>query len=132
MVWLSANGSQACEMALELRPDVVIMDIMNAIRTVHRGEAYLYPGAAKQLMEQFLAKVDVGELHFDFTALTAREREIVSLIAKGFSNREIGEALFLSIKTVEAHKSKVMEKLQLRTRQELVSYAFKHGLLHFD
>jgi two-component system response regulator NreC len=60
------------------------------------------------------------------------ENDIISRFAKGYSNKEIGESLYLSVKTVEAHKSKIMDKLQLRTRQKLVSYVFKHGLLHFD
>ncbi|NHN29517.1 response regulator [Paenibacillus agricola] len=108
------------------------LDVTNAIRTVYRGEVYLYQNAAKELIAEFLDKVNKGTHLFEVSSLTPRENDIISRIAKGYSNKEIGETLYLSVKTVEAHKSKIMEKLQLRTRQKLVSYAFKHGLLHFD
>lgn len=60
-----------------------------------------------------------------------REQEVLTWIAKGYSNKEIGELLHLSVKTVEVHKAKIMDKLQLKTRPELVRYAFTKGLLDF-
>jgi DNA-binding NarL/FixJ family response regulator len=60
-----------------------------------------------------------------------REKEVLTLIAKGYSNKEIAEQLIISVKTVETHKSNVMEKLQMKTRPELVEYALKKGLLSF-
>jgi two-component system response regulator NreC len=108
------------------------MDVMNAIRMVYRGEVYLHHNAAKELIKELLDKINKGTHLYELSSLTPRENDIISRIAKGYSNKEIGESLYLSVKTVEAHKSKIMDKLQLRTRQKLVSYAFKHGLLHFD
>lgn len=107
-------------------------DLMTAIRTVHRGEVYLYPSAEKHLIREYILKAQEGETAFDFSGLSARELEVIALSAKGYSNKDIGKSLHLSVKTVETHKSKIMEKLRLSTRQELVSYAYKHGLLHFD
>ncbi|WP_018131595.1 response regulator [Effusibacillus pohliae] len=114
---------------LKSAPDV---DLINAIRTVHRGEAYLYPSAAKALIQEFLQRVQKGDDVDGFHVLTDREREILALIAKGYSNKEIAEQLVVSVKTVETHKMKIMEKLHLKTRPELVRYAVKKGLLDFE
>lgn len=106
------------------------MDVMTAIRTVYHGEAYLYPQATKALIQEFLKRVD-SEDNPAYQELTSREQEILVMIAKGYSNKEIGELLYISVKTVEMHKAHIMEKLQLRTRHELVSYAHSRGLLDF-
>lgn len=107
-------------------------EMMDAIRSVYRKEVYLYSSAATELLLDYISKVETGDLSFDFSSLSAREQEIVSLAARGYTNKNISEQLFMSVKTVETHKSKIMEKLQIKTRQELVSYAYKHGLLHFE
>lgn len=108
------------------------MDVMSAIRTVHRGEAYLYPNAAKSLITEYLQRVQSGEQTEGYRILTDREQEILTLIAKGYSNKEIADLIYVSVKTVEAHKSKIMEKLELKTRHELVQYALKKGLLELE
>lgn len=105
------------------------LDVMSAIRTVARGEAYLYPNAAKSLIQEFLQTVEQEESNGAYQELTKREQEVTSLVAKGNSNKQIAEILHLSIKTVESHRSHIVEKLQLRTRSELVDYAIKKGLL---
>lgn len=105
-------------------------EIIDAIRIVSKKEAYLSPQAAKTIIQEFLQPSTAipkgAEL---MNVLTVREREVVPLIAKGYSNKEIADLLFVSIKTIEAHKSKIMEKLELRTRAELVGYAIKKGYL---
>lgn len=105
-------------------------DLIEAIRTVHNGEAYLYPNATKLLLEEYMKKSENNDnaLH----KLTGREQEVLSYLAKGYTNREIGEILFLSIKTIESYKSKIMDKLQLKTRPDLVKFAVKNGYLNFD
>lgn len=105
-------------------------DLIKAIRTVHRGEAYLYPNATKLLLEEYMKKSDANKSELD--QLTGREQEILGYLAKGYTNREIGEMLFLSVKTIESYKSKIMEKLQLKTRPDLVKFAAKNGYLDFD
>jgi len=108
------------------------MDVMSAIRTVARGEAYLYPNAAKSLIQEFLHNVEQEGKNETYQELTKREQEVISLVAKGHSNKQIAEILHLSIKTIESHRSHIVEKLQLRTRSELVEYAIKKGLLEVD
>ncbi|WP_019121321.1 response regulator [Brevibacillus massiliensis] len=107
-------------------------ELIAAIRTVHQGAAYLYPSAARTLIQEFLHRVEQGKDLDDYQVLTEREREILTYIAKGYSNKEIAELLHVSVKTVETHKAHVMEKLQLKTRPELVKYALKKGLLDLE
>lgn len=103
-------------------------ELLTAIRTVATGEAYLSPAATKKLMEEYLGNVQQGETD-TFNLLSDREKEVLALIAKGYSNREIAEQLIISVKTVETHRSNLMEKLQMKTRPELVNIALKKGLL---
>lgn len=108
------------------------MDVMSAIRTVARGEAYLYPNAAKSLIREYVQTMKLQGEDGSSHGLTRREREILSLIANGYSNKQMAEALHISVKTVETHRSHIVEKLQLRTRAELVQYAIQQGLLDRD
>lgn len=108
------------------------LDLIQAIRTVYQDEAYLYPKATKLLIEDYMEKVAKGEQDDPFDTLTPREQEVLSYFAKGYTNKEIGEKLYVSVKTIESHKSKIMDKLGIRTRPELVKYALKHGLLEFE
>lgn len=105
-------------------------DLISAIRTVEEGAAYLYPEATKTIIEDYLTKVSDEESKI--SNLSAREQEILALLAKGYTNREIGDLIHVSVKTVETHRSKIMEKLNLKTRPDLVKYAFKQGLLDFE
>ncbi|WP_274319101.1 response regulator [Paenibacillus qinlingensis] len=107
-------------------------ELLTAIRSVAAGNAYLYPTATKRLMNEYIEQLKQGENVDTFGSLSEREREVLALIAKGFSNKEIAEQLIISVKTVESHKSNVMEKLGLKTRPELVKYAAKKGLLNFE
>lgn len=106
-------------------------ELIQAINSVSNGDAYLHPSATKRLMEEYLSssKDEDGDL---IHLLSDREREVLTLIAKGYSNKEIGEQLSISVKTVETHKGNIMEKLRMKTRPELVAFALKKGLLgHF-
>lgn len=114
---------------LKSAPDV---DLIHAIRTVASGDAYLYPSVTKSLIEEFLRRVQKGKEKDSYEILTDREKEILSYIAKGYSNKEVAEHLIVSVKTIESHKAKIMEKLHLKTRPELVRYAVKRGLLDFE
>jgi two-component system, NarL family, response regulator NreC len=105
-------------------------ELLGAIRSVSEGKAYLHPSATKRLMEEYITGVKHGNAD-TFQLLSDREKEVLTYIAKGFSNKEIAEQLILSVKTVESHKGKIMEKLQMKTRPELVEYALKKGLLGY-
>jgi len=107
-------------------------ELVQAIHSVARGDAYLYPPATRRLMNEYLERVRSGESGGTYESLSEREKEILALIAKGYSNKEIAEKLVISVKTVEPHKSNLMEKLGLKTRPDLVKFALKKGLLNFD
>ena len=102
-------------------------DLTSAIRTVARDEVFLYPNAAKLLLQGFRVKGDEGDRPID--KLTERERDVLAMTAEGFSSSEIGEKLFISPKTVDTYRSRIMEKLQLHHRSELVRFALNTGLL---
>jgi DNA-binding NarL/FixJ family response regulator len=103
-------------------------DLVEACRATMRGEPFLYPGAVRALVHDYLARVRRGEAPPD-DPLSSRESEIVKLIAEGYTGREIAEQLVLSEKTVERHRSNVLEKLGLRDRVELTRYAIRRGLI---
>lgn len=106
------------------------MEIIGAIRIVSKKQAYLSHQATKAIIEEFLQPSPTTLKGMELmNELSKRELEVLPLIAKGYSNKEIAEILFVSIKTIEAHKSKIMEKLKLRSRAELVSYAINKGYL---
>ncbi|MDO7906838.1 response regulator transcription factor [Paenibacillus sp. JX-17] len=107
-------------------------ELISAIQSVAEGSAYLHPTATKRLMSEYLDKVKQEGASGPYELLSEREKEILGWVAKGYSNKEIAEHLIISVKTVETHKSNLMEKLQLKTRPELVKYAMKKGLLNFE
>jgi two-component system, NarL family, response regulator NreC len=102
-------------------------ELLAAIRSVASGDAYLNPSATKRLMEEYLKQGN----NDTYSILSEREKEVLTLIAKGFANKEIAEKLTISVKTVETHRGNLMEKLQMKTRHELVSFALKKGLLGY-
>ncbi|MFS8639850.1 MAG: response regulator transcription factor [Symbiobacteriaceae bacterium] len=187
----ASDGVEAVELARQLKPDVVLLDIgmpgMNGIeatRTIlqdvpetrvlilsmHDNEEYIFPileagasgyvlkrSAATELVSALRAVVQGHTiLHPDVAAkvlagvsrrqrgeggegppkrvdgLTERETEILTLIAQGLTNQEIADRLFISIKTVQAHRSNIMEKLDLHDAVELTKYAIRHGLISLD
>lgn len=103
-------------------------DLTNAIRTVARDEVFLYPNAAKLLLQGFRVKGEDDQPD-PLAKLTERERDVMAMTAEGFSSSEIGERLFISPKTVDTYRSRIMEKLQLNHRSELVRFALNTGLL---
>ncbi|MBP1932697.1 response regulator [Ammoniphilus resinae] len=107
-------------------------ELVSAIESVSTGQAYLYPSATKKLMTEYLEKLKQGDNNDIYEHLSDREKEVLALIVKGYSNKEIAEQLVISVKTVETHKSNLMEKLKLKTRPELVKYAVKKGLLNYE
>jgi Response regulator containing a CheY-like receiver domain and an HTH DNA-binding domain len=104
--------------------------LLAAIRTVHAGNAVIAPGATRDLFEHFAAGTATPRpvVPRAFEALTTREREIFSLAARGLSNAEIAGTEYLSEATVKTHISRILGKLALRDRVQLVVYAFEHGL----
>jgi len=103
-------------------------DLTHAIRAVSKDEVFLYPSAAKLLLQGFKTK---QEPHGPdpLEKLTERERDVLRQTVEGYSSSEIGERLFISPKTVDTYRSRVMEKLGLTHRSELVRFALQSGLL---
>ena len=184
VVGKAADGLEAVERAVELKPDVVLMDIamprlggleaaleirqrklptrvlvltqydnkeyvfqmlkagaagyvlkkaagtelMSAIRAVHAGDSFLCPSAAKAVVDRYLNGVDEGEDESRLDQISDREKEVLKLLAEGRSNREIGELLCLSVKTVMSHRASLMDKLGIHNRTDLVKFAIRAGL----
>lgn len=103
-------------------------DLTTAIRTVARDEVFLYPSAAKLLLQGFKVKTEARD-NDPLKKLTERERDVLQMTAEGFTSTEIGEKLFISPKTVDTYRARVMEKLGLNHRSELVRTAVRAGLL---
>ena len=104
-------------------------DLIEAIHAVVRGDAFLAPKAAQQVVADYLRRRDAGDLPPPAERLTPREEDVLRLLARGYTNPEIGEELVISLKTVETHRAHILGKLGLRKRAELVQYAQTHGLL---
>ncbi len=103
-------------------------DLVEACRAAMRGEPFLYPAAVTALIRDYLDRAGRGEA-VPSDPLTPRELEIVKLVAEGYSSDEIAETLVISKKTVEHHRSHVLEKLGMRDRVELTRYAIRRGLV---
>lgn len=110
-------------------------DLFNAIRTVAAGEVFLYPSATRLLLSRYREQKRTLTENTDENApdgLSDREREVLSLTAQGYSSQEIGDQLALSAKTVETYRTRVMRKLNLRHRSDLVRYALRTRLLQSE
>jgi two-component system response regulator NreC len=174
------NGREAVELAVQLKPDVVVMDVtmpgwngieatrrlrslapasrvlglsvhrdpayvreiiragahgyllkesadtdlLAAVRAVARGDGYLSPEVSIHLLSEYRKQV-----REPIDLLSAREREVLQMIAEGKTNKEIATALNLSVYTVDGHRSRIMDKLNLHSTGELVRFAMRHGLV---
>lgn len=103
-------------------------DLVKACHAAMRGESFLYPGAVNALMRNYLDRLRRGERVPD-SALTAREDQVIKLIAEGYSSKEIAALLTISVKTVERHRANILEKLGMRDRTQLTRYAIRAGLV---
>ncbi|GAB4543132.1 MAG: response regulator transcription factor [Anaerolineae bacterium] len=104
-------------------------DLVRAIRTVHRGEVFLHSSVATALVRDYLQRGGVVTETGSLASLTEREREVLALIAKGLTNRQIGQRLGISPKTVARHRDNITRKLNLSSRTELTRYAIQKGLV---
>lgn len=105
--------------------------LLDAIRDAFQGKSFLYPTMEARLLTDFVhrAKKAGERAAHAYLTLTDREREVLSLVAQGYTNQEIAEQLIVSVKTVETHRAHIMNKLGLHTRAELVHYALREGYL---
>jgi DNA-binding NarL/FixJ family response regulator len=107
---------------------VVDRDLVEACRAAMRGEPFLYQGAMTPLIRDYLEAARTDQPARE-EPLTAREQEVVKLIAEGYSSKDIAEALVISEKTVERHRANILEKLGMHDRVEITRYAIRRGLV---
>jgi len=103
-------------------------DLVEACRAAMRGEPFLYAGAERALVRDYVQRARAGETPPE-DPLTPREQQIVKLIAESHTNRQIAEVLTISEKTVETHRANILEKLGMRDRVELTRYAIRRGFV---
>jgi two-component system response regulator NreC len=106
-----------------------VSELILAIQAAYDGKCYLTPSVSRALVEDYLRRVKDEGVEPSYGSLTNREREILKLIAEGYTNQEIADLLFLSIKTIQTHRAHLMEKLGFHDRTELVKYALRKGLI---
>ena len=108
--------------------DAAARELLDAIHTVQRGEAVLSPAITRLVIENYLRW---GDLQKEDTSngLSPREREVLQLIAEGYTNKQISEILCISIKTVQAHRANLMSKLDLHDRADLIKYAIQRKII---
>jgi DNA-binding NarL/FixJ family response regulator len=104
-------------------------ELVDAVRAVAHGDLYVRPNAARVLAKNLVKKDPAQTERERFGKLTQRERDVLQLVAKGYSAPEIGERLFISPKTVDTYKQRIQEKLGLGHRSDYVQFALKLGLL---
>jgi DNA-binding NarL/FixJ family response regulator len=103
-------------------------ELIGAIRSVHRGEAVLSPAVTRLVIEDYLRWGGTRPQE-ESDSLSPREREVLQLIAEGYTNKQIAEILSISIKTVQAHRNNLMQKLDLHDRGELIKYAIQKKII---
>jgi two-component system, NarL family, response regulator NreC len=103
-------------------------ELVNAIQAVWRGDMYVHPAMTRALLKNLVVQ-PTSNKRGSAESLTPREIETLRLLAKGHTNRQIADALNVSVRTVEGHRANLMSKLELHSRVELTSYAEEHGLL---
>jgi len=104
-------------------------ELIHAIRVVAAGGVYLDPIVARKIVANYMHKPALNEA-VQRSQLSERETEVLCLIAKGYTTKEIAAYLDLSVKTVETYKTRLMKKLDLRSRADIVRYALRQGWLH--
>jgi two-component system response regulator NreC len=112
-----------------LLKDSAEADLIAAIRTVIDGRSFFSPAIRRILQQDFMRRLEEREVEDSYDLLTAREREILQLVAEGKSNKEVAALLNLSLYTVETHRGHILQKLNLHSVPELILYAVRKGLI---
>jgi DNA-binding NarL/FixJ family response regulator len=105
-------------------------ELVSAIYSVHQGHTFLSPSISRDVIDEYLKKAETKAEVENLELLTNREREVLQLIAEGHSNREIAEILYISIKTVETHRTHIMNKLNIHNTAALTQYAIRKGIVN--
>lgn len=108
--------------------DSAMVDLVSAIRAIYQGDSYLSPSISKKVIEEYIRRAEQGMKSGAEDLLSSREREILQMIAEGNSIPQIASLLSISKKTVEAHKTHIMDKLNIHDKVGLIKYAIRTGL----
>src|SRR5262249_40861638 len=109
-----------------------VEELILGIQAVHRGNPYFSSSIGDGDLTDYLWQLRSNEGRVGYDLLTSREREVLQLIAEGYSNQKIAGELFISVKTVEAHRAHIMSKLHARNRTDLIRYALRKGIVGLD
>jgi DNA-binding NarL/FixJ family response regulator len=104
-------------------------ELVGAIRTVLSGRPYMSPAVSEKVLAGYLGENRSVRAESSWSAITAREKEILKLVGEGYKNKEIADYLYISVKTVEKHRSNLMRKLGVHTASGLTAYAIEKGLV---
>jgi len=104
--------------------------LFDAIKAIHNGGAFFSPSVSKVLLEQMVEGGPEDKL--DEPILTSREKEVLQLVAEGYTNQQIAGELFLSVKTVEGHKNNIKKKLGIKDQAGIIKYALAQGIISMD
>ncbi|OGG55418.1 MAG: DNA-binding response regulator [Candidatus Handelsmanbacteria bacterium RIFCSPLOWO2_12_FULL_64_10] len=115
-----------------LLKDCTFSELVRAVRTVAANQVYLSPCIAGVVVEDYVRHTSASGGYPDFFVLTAREREVLQLLTEGETAKEVASCLRVSVKTVENHRQKIMEKLDLHSIAKLTKYAIRAGLTSLD
>ena len=103
------------------------MEVVTAIRAAMSGGSFLSPPISRAVIDSYVSRAEARGQGDDLDLLTPREREVLQLLAEGFPNRAIAEQLNISVKTVETHRSNMMNKLEVKNKTELITHAIRKG-----
>lgn len=107
-------------------------DLVSAIRTVFEGKSFIDPSIADKIIDGFLKQPEIADEEATYDRLSEREKQVLKLIAEGYTMKQIASSLTLSIKTVMTHRTNIMEKLAIHNRTELIKFAIRKGLIRTD
>jgi len=107
-------------------------EVLGAVRTVYSGEMFIHPSMTAKLVRDYMMRLHSGEVSDEHEKLSPREREVLPLLADGRTNQEIAQQLHISPYTVQTYCQRIMEKLDLHSRTELLKYALRKGLIRLD
>jgi len=112
--------------------DASLADLVHAIESVHKGEPFFSPNISQIVLSQYLVESGADEQETSSKKLSAREREVLAMIAEGQSNKEMASKLGVGVRTIETHRERVMAKLGIHTVAGLTKYAIAHGIVKLD
>jgi DNA-binding NarL/FixJ family response regulator len=107
-------------------------ELVSAIQAAYRGESFLSPVVSKKVIEEYVRYALESAPEDDYDKLTDREREVLQLLAEGFTNKEIARQLHISVKTAGVHRTNLMDKLDLHNLSEVTKYAIRKGIISLD